>query len=93
MAAAMLAVGFLLAPTATASSALLDAVAPPGTVTEGFAVLVMGIVAGTAAGNALAGAIVDAGSYRGAALAAAAVAALAAGVALARRGTLSPRAA
>jgi MFS family permease len=93
MAAAMLAVGFLLAPTVTAASALLDVVAPPGTVTEGFAVLVMGIVAGTAAGNALGGAIVDAGSYRGAALAAAAVAALVAGFTIVRRRTLSPRAA
>jgi hypothetical protein len=93
MALTMLAIGFLLAPTTTACSALLDVVAPPGTVTEGFAVLVMGIVAGTAAGNALGGAIVDAASYRSAALAAAAVAAVGAGVALAARRTLSARAA
>jgi MFS family permease len=93
MALTMLAIGLLLAPTATACSALLDAVAPPGTVTEAFAVLVMGIVAGTAAGNALGGALVDAASYRTAALAAAAVAVLGAGVALAGRRTLSARAA
>jgi MFS family permease len=92
MAATMLATGFLFAPMVTTCSGLLDLVAPPGTVTEGFAVLVMGIVAGTAAGNALGGAIVEAGSYRGAALAAAAVAALGGVVALARRRTLSARA-
>jgi MFS family permease len=93
MAATMLATGFLFAPTATACSALLDVVAPPGTVTEAFAVLVMGIVAGTAVGNALGGAIVEASSYRSAALAAAAVAVLGAAVALTRRRTLSARAA
>jgi MFS family permease len=93
MAVTMLAIGVLLAPTVTACSALLDVVAPPGTVTEAFAVLVMGIVAGTAAGNALGGALVEASSYRGAALAAAAVAALGAAVALGLRRTLSPRAA
>ena len=93
MALTMLAIGLLLAPTTTACSGLLDVVAPPGTVTEGFAVLVMGIVAGTAAGNALGGALVDASSYRAAALGAAAAAALGAAVALAWRRTLSPRAA
>jgi predicted MFS family arabinose efflux permease len=89
----MLAIGLLLAPTVTACSALLDVVAPPGTVTEAFAVLVMGIVAGTAAGNAIGGALVDTASYRTAALAAAGIAALGAAVAFARRRTLSPRAA
>jgi MFS family permease len=93
MAVTMLAIGLLLAPTVTACSALLDVVAPPGTVTEAFAVLVMGIVAGTAAGNAIGGALVDTASYRTAALAAAGIAALGAAVAFARRRTLSPRAA
>jgi MFS family permease len=93
MAGATLAIGLLLAPTTTACSALLDVVAPPGTVTEAFAVLVMGIVAGTAAGNALGGALVETASYRTAALAAAAVAAAGAAVALALRPTLSARAA
>jgi MFS family permease len=86
--AATLAVGLMLAPTTTACSALLDTAAPPGTVTEAFAVLVMGIVVGTAIGNAIGGAIVDAASYRTAALAAAGIAVLGAGAGWARRRTL-----
>ena len=54
----------MLAPTTVVCSALLDTAAPPGTVTEAFAVTVMGIVVGTAIGNAIGGAIVDAASYR-----------------------------
>jgi len=90
---ALLAIGLLLASTATACSALLDVVAPPGTVTEAFAVLVMAVVAGTAALNALGGALVDSASYRTAALAAAAVGAGGAAVAFGPRRTLSARAA
>ena len=47
---------------------LLDTAAPPGTITEAFAVMVMGIVAGTALGNALGGAIVEGWSYEAGAL-------------------------
>jgi MFS family permease len=90
LAALLFATGLLLAPTTVVCSALLDTVAPPGTVTEGFAVLVMGIVSGAAAGNALGGAIVDAASYRTAALAAGAAAALGAAVAVAGRRTIAP---
>jgi predicted MFS family arabinose efflux permease len=79
----------MLAPTTVISSALLDTTAPPGTVTEAFAVLVMGIVVGTAIGNALGGAIVDAASYRTAGVAAAGIAVLGAGCAAARRRTLA----
>jgi hypothetical protein len=86
--AATLAVGLMLAPTTTVCSALLDTAAPPGTVTEAFAVLVMGIVVGTAVGNAIGGAIVDAASYRSAALAAAGIALLGAGAGWAGRRTL-----
>jgi predicted MFS family arabinose efflux permease len=86
--AATLAIGLMFAPAATACSALLDTAAPPGTVTEAFAVLVMGIVVGTAIGNAIGGAIVDAASYRTAALAAAGIAVLGAGVGRLRRRTL-----
>ena len=58
--AALLALaGLVLAPSTVVGSTLLDHVAPPGTTTESFAVLVMGIVAGSAAGNALGGALVD----------------------------------
>jgi len=89
VAGATLAVGLMLAPTTVICSALLDTVAPPGTVTEAFAVLVMGIVVGTAIGNAIGGAVVDAASYRTAALAAAAIAVLGAAAALARRRTIA----
>ncbi|MEA2381193.1 MAG: hypothetical protein QOH72_1164 [Solirubrobacteraceae bacterium] len=86
--AASLVVGLMLAPTTVICSALLDTTAPAGTVTEAFAVLVMGIVVGTAIGNAVGGAIVDAASYRTAALAAAAIAAVGAACAVVRRRTL-----
>ena len=85
---AALAVGLVLAPTTVVCSALLDTVAPPGTVTEAFAVLVMGIVVGTAIGNAIGGAIVDPASYRTAGIAAAGIAALGAVSGWARRRTL-----
>ncbi len=82
--------GLLLAPTTVVGSTLLDTAAPPGTVTEAFAVMVMGIVAGTAIGNALGGAIVEGASYEAGALCAAAIAVLGAAAAFARRGTLAP---
>jgi MFS family permease len=88
VAAATLAVGFMLAPTTVVCSALLDTAAPAGTVTEAFAVMVMGIVVGTAIFNALGGAIVDASSYRSAALAAAGIAVMGAAAGWARRRTL-----
>jgi predicted MFS family arabinose efflux permease len=81
--------GTLLAPTATTASTLLDRVAPAGTVTEAFTVMVMAIVAGTAAGNALGGAIVDGASYEVGALTAAGIAALGSAAAFARRRTLA----
>jgi MFS family permease len=90
VAAAALAVGIMLAPTTVVCSALLDTAAPPGTVTEAFAVTVMGIVVGTAIGNAVGGAIVDASSYRTAAVAAAGIAAAGAAGGWARRRTLRP---
>ena len=55
-------------PATVVASTLLDTAAPPGTVTEAFAVMVMGIVAGTALGNALGGAIVEGWSYEAGAL-------------------------
>jgi MFS family permease len=89
LALALLAVGVLLAPTTIVGSALLDVVAPAGTVTEAFTVMVMGIVAGTAAGNAVGGAIVEGASYEAAGLAATAVAGCGAAYVLARRRTLA----
>jgi predicted MFS family arabinose efflux permease len=86
----LLAAGMLLAPAVVVASTLLDTAAPPGTVTEAFTVMVMGIVAGTAAGNALGGAIVDAASYEVAALTGAGFALAGAACALARRRTLEP---
>jgi predicted MFS family arabinose efflux permease len=86
----LLASGLVLAPATVVASTLLDTAAPPGTVTEAFAVMVMGIVAGTALGNALGGAIVEGWSYEAGALCAGAIAALGAAVALVRRRTLTP---
>jgi MFS family permease len=85
---AALAVGLVFAPTTVVCSALLDTVAPRGTVTEAFAVTVMGIVVGTAIGNAVGGAIVDSASYRTAGIAAAGIAAVGAASGWARRRTL-----
>ena len=82
LAALLVVVGLLLAPTTVVGSALLDRVAPRGTATEAFAVMVMGIVAGTALGNALGGALVEGAGFEAAVLAAGGVAAGGALVAL-----------
>ena len=87
LAVLLVALRALLAPTTVVASTLLDTAAPPGTVTEAFAVMVMGIVAGTALGNALGGAIVEGWSYEAGALCAGAIAMLG-GLAVARRRTL-----
>jgi hypothetical protein len=87
--AILLAAGALFAPTTVVGSTLLDSVAPGGTVTEAFAAMVMGIVAGTALGNALGGSLVQTASFDAAVLAAGAIAAGGAGLAAARRRTLS----
>jgi len=89
LAVLLLACGLVLAPTTVVASTLLDTAAPAGTVTEAFAVMVMGIVAGTALGNALGGTIVEGASYEVGALCAGAIALLGAGVAVARRRTLA----
>ena len=89
LAVLLVASGLVLAPATVVASTLLDTAAPPGTVTEAFAVMVMGIVAGTALGNALGGAIVEDWSYEAGALVAGAIAMLGAAVAVARRGTLA----
>jgi predicted MFS family arabinose efflux permease len=81
--------GTLLAPATVICSTLLDTVAPPGTVTEAFAVMVTAIVAGVAVGNALGGSVVESASYDVAVLAAGAIAACGAGLVVARRRTLS----
>jgi MFS family permease len=80
--------GLLLAPTTVVGSTLLDTAAPPGTVTEAFTMMVMGVVIGTALGNALGGAIVDRGSFTTAVVAAGALCVLGAAFALTRRRTL-----
>ena len=91
LAVLLLGCGLVLAPTTVVASTLLDTAAPAGTVTEAFAVMVMGIVAGTALGNALGGAIVEGSSYEAGALCAGAIALLGAVLALARRRTLASR--
>ena len=88
LAASLLVVGALLAPATIVGSALLDVVAPAGTVTEAFTVMIMGIVAGNAAGYALGGGLVDGPGYESAVLAAAAIAAGGAVLTYARRSTL-----
>jgi MFS family permease len=93
LAGTLVVVGVLLAPTTIVGSALLDVVAPAGTVTEAFTAMIMGIVAGNAAGNALGGAIVDGPGYESAAFAAAAVAATGAALTYVRRSTLGTRSA
>jgi hypothetical protein len=82
LAALLVVVGLLLAPTTVVGSHLLDSVAPPGTATEAFTVMVMGIVAGTAIGNGLGGTIVEDAAFEAAVLSAGGVAAFGALVAL-----------
>jgi MFS family permease len=89
LAALLVLPGLLLAPTNVVCSTLLDTVAPSGTVTEAFAVTVMGVVTGIAVGNALGGLLVDSGGYETAVLSAAAVAVAGAACALVRRRTLT----
>ena len=88
LAATLLVIGVLLAPATIVGSALLDVVAPVGTVTEAFTVMIMGIVAGNALGNALGGGLVDGPGYETAAVAAAAIAAAGALLTYVRRSTL-----
>jgi MFS family permease len=89
LAIVLLGVGVLLAPATIVGSALLDAVAPAGTVTEAFTVMIMGIVAGNAAGTALGGALVEGASYEAAALAAAGAALCGSAFVVVRRRTLA----
>jgi MFS family permease len=81
--------GLLLAPTTVVGSTLLDTVAPSGTITEAFTVMVMAIVLGTAAGNAAGGAIVESASYEAAVLWAGVAAVAGAALTLVRRRTLA----
>ena len=54
--------GASIAPTFVSTNAMLDHLAPPGTLTEAFTWTATGMVAGAATGSALAGTIVDASS-------------------------------
>ena len=83
-------VGMLIAPVAIIGSTMLDTVAPTGTATEAFTLLVMAMVVGNAVGNALAGAVVENVSYEACALCAAALGWLGAAVTVLRRRTLLP---
>jgi MFS family permease len=89
LAALLVVGGLLLAPTTVIGSTLLDSVAPPGTVTEAFTVMVMAIVIGTAVGNAVGGSIVESASYETAVLFAGVAAVAGAALTLARRRTLA----
>jgi dipeptide/tripeptide permease len=88
LAALLVLSGLLLACTTVIGSTLLDTVAPSGTVTEAFTVMVMAIVVGTAVGNAIGGSIVESASHETAVLLAGAAAAAGAALTLARRRTL-----
>jgi predicted MFS family arabinose efflux permease len=88
LAALLFPAGLLIAPAATVGSTLLDTVAPAGTATEAFAVMIMAIVAGNAAGNALGGTLVDDASFEAAVVCAAAIAAAGAAWVVVRRARL-----
>jgi predicted MFS family arabinose efflux permease len=81
--------GTLIAPGAVICSTLLDTVAPAGTVTEAFGVIVTANVAGVALGQALGGTVVESASYDAAVLAAGAIAVCGACFVVLRRRTLS----
>lgn len=69
--------GMLIAPITAENSLMVDAAAPPGTITEAFAWLITAVITGGAVGTALAGALVEAAGVRSAMLSAAATLALA----------------
>lgn len=81
--------GTLIAPAAVICSTLLDTVAPAGTVTEAFGVIVTANVAGVALGQALGGTVAESASYDVAVLAAGGIAVCGALVAGVRRRTLT----
>jgi MFS family permease len=85
--------GAAVAPTFATTYALVNRVAPPGTITESFAWLSTALAIGLAAGGAGAGALADIAGARAAFAAAAGAAALTLVVLLARRPTLYPVAA
>jgi len=89
LAALLVLSGLLLAPTTVVGSTLLDSVAPSGTVTEAFTVMVMAIVIGTAVGNAVGGEIVESASYEAAVLWAGVAAVAGAALTLMRRRSLA----
>jgi MFS family permease len=89
LAALLVLSGLLLAPTTVVGSTLLDSVAPSGTVTEAFTVMVMAIVIGTAVGNAVGGEIVESASYQTAVLWAGVAAVAGAALTFVRRRSLA----
>jgi MFS family permease len=89
LAALLVLSGLLLAPTTVVGSTLLDSVAPSGTVTEAFTVMIMAIVVGTAVGNAVSGEIVESASYETAVLWAGVAAVAGAALTLVRRRSLA----
>jgi predicted MFS family arabinose efflux permease len=59
LAVALLVVGTLVTPQATAHSAALEAVAPPGTITEAFGWVITAVTLGLALGQSLSGQLVE----------------------------------
>jgi MFS family permease len=91
MALIVIPAGAFIAPLLATRNELVGWVAPEGARTEAYTWPVTAFVGGIAVGSALAGAIVEASSWRTAFVVAAAIAALGTAVALARRGTVTPR--
>jgi MFS family permease len=92
MLALLLLAGLSIAPTAAASFALIDRLAPMGTVTEAFTWLSTGVIAGFAVGGAVSGVLVEKVSIDAALLATASFAALAAAGLWVRRDSLQAQA-
>ena len=84
--------GLCIAPMQAAQNQLIGEVAPPGTITEAYTWVLMGLVVGVSAGNVLAGALADAVGWRASILAGCAMAAGGALLAWARYSTLRGRA-
>lgn len=88
--AAIVLAGTLIAPTCATAYAMVDAVAPHGTVTEAFAWLATAVALGTSIGAAAAGIVADAGGAAPTFVLGGAAAAVVAVIAASRAHTVSP---
>jgi MFS family permease len=86
----LLVTGMLITPQATAHSAVLELVAPSGTVTEAFGWVITSVTFGLAIGQSTSGVLVEHAGFRWAFLASSVGGLLVAGVVWARRHTVAP---